>query len=242
MDLPRRRNLSQVIASEILDRIRRGEIGVGDRLPTEAGLMQEYGVGRNAVREAIQQLVAVGVLDVRPGRGTTVLGRDTEDLLDARTVSALLEDQTVKDLYSFRMLVEVEIAAEAARRATEREIAVIAEAFDEYRRSLEAGRPVYRSDVAFHRTIAIASMNSIFVLVLDALADLLEASRSQAALVPGASDDALRDHAAILAAIQAHDPDRAREAMTSHIRLATEVISHARSRRRAAAAETAPPG
>ena len=136
----RRRNLSHSIAESLLDRIRSGEVGVGERLPTEQGLMEEFGVGRNVIREAIQQLVAIGVLDVRPGRGTTVIGLGSDDLLDSRTMSALLEDQTIADLYAFRMLIEVEIAEAAASHADAQQIQAIADAHRRVRAQPRGGR------------------------------------------------------------------------------------------------------
>jgi GntR family transcriptional repressor for pyruvate dehydrogenase complex len=220
----RRRNLSHSIAESLLDRIRAGEVGVGDRLPTEQGLMEEFGVGRNVIREAIQQLVAIGVLDVRPGRGTTVIGLGSDDLLDARTMSALLEDQTIADLYAFRMLIEVEIAEAAASHATAQQIQTIADAHLEYERNLAAGQPVYRSDLSFHRAVALASNNQIYVRVLDALSDLLEASRERTDHVPGAPERAAEQHGVILEAIRRGDGMAAREEMRQHIRRAIEVI------------------
>ena len=62
-----RQTLSQAVSAAVLDRIRSGEFGPGDRLPTEKSLMAEYGVGRNSVREAVQALVTLGLVDVRPG-------------------------------------------------------------------------------------------------------------------------------------------------------------------------------
>lgn len=225
----KRRNLSQVIAASILDQIRAGEIGVGDRLPTEAGLMERYEVGRNAVREAVQQLVAMGVVDVRPGRGTTVVGIGADDLLDTRMVSALLEDQTVADLYAFRMLLEVEIAAAAATHADDDETAAIARASADFDRRLADREPVYRADLAFHRAIALASGNAIYLRVLDALADILAASRELTDHVPGSPERASREHNAIVEAIRSRDAETARACMRTHIEGATASIERARA-------------
>jgi len=91
------RTLSQAVTEAILDRIRAGEYRPGDRLSTEKGLMEQFGVGRNVVREAVQGLVAMGLVDVRPGRGAVVIGVDTSRAMDPGTVAALLLDQTVDD-------------------------------------------------------------------------------------------------------------------------------------------------
>src|SRR5215471_4879126 len=117
-----RQTLSQAVSAAVLERIRSGEFGPGDRLPTEKMLMAEYGVGRNSVREAVQALVTLGLVEVRPGRGATVIGIESENALDAETLSALLKEGAVEDLYAFRRLLEVETASCAAQKATETEI------------------------------------------------------------------------------------------------------------------------
>ena len=106
-----RQTLSQAVSAAVLERIRSGEFGPGDRLPTEKMLMEEYGVGRNSVREAVQALVTLGLVEVRPGRGATVIGIESENALDAETLSALLKEEAVDDLCAFRRLLEAETSA-----------------------------------------------------------------------------------------------------------------------------------
>lgn len=228
MRLDGRRTLGQLVADEILTKIEAGEIRPGDRLPTERGLMEEYGVGRNAVREAVQSLVSRGVLDVRPGRGSIALDFDSHRALDPRTVSALLADQAVADLYEFRQIVEVEMAERAARRATEGELDAISEALDRYSTAYQEGVAVYRADLEFHERIAEAAHNVIMSRVLDTLAGLLAAVRSETDKVPGATERAMREHTAIHQAIARRDPSAARDAMSTHIQSAIWAISEAR--------------
>ena len=69
----KRKSLGQVVGEELLSLIRTGEWSPGEKLPSEQLLMQRFGVGRNALREGIHGLIRIGVLDVQPGVGTTVL-------------------------------------------------------------------------------------------------------------------------------------------------------------------------
>src|SRR4051812_20534783 len=141
---PVRRNLSQAVSEEILRWIRGGELVAGDRIPTERGLAELFGVGRNTVRGAVQGLVGIGVLDVRPGRGTVV--RSTEAAaLDPVTMSALLGNEAVDDLYELRLLIEVEIAARAAERAGADELAEIRAALARHRRAFARGHATHRA-------------------------------------------------------------------------------------------------
>ena len=136
-----RQTLSQSVSAAVLERIRTGEFAPGDRLPTEKVLMQEYGVGRNSVREAVQALVTLGLVEVRPGRGATVIGIEPEDALDAEMVSALLKEEAVEDLYAFRRLLEAEIAAGAAEKATTKDIEEIEHRLRAFQLAFTEGAP-----------------------------------------------------------------------------------------------------
>jgi GntR family transcriptional repressor for pyruvate dehydrogenase complex len=202
---------------------------VGDRLPKLEELMDEFGVGRGVARDAIQQLAALGVVDVRPRRGAVVLGVDAHGALDTRVLSALLEDQTVEDLYALRRLIEVAVAGQAAEGASAAEIQDIRAAHDVFREVYDSGRPPTQADIAFHRAIAVGAHNPVYVRVLDALGNLLAAVREeQAAAVPSSVRDTLGEHEAVLEAIEAHNPDRARRAMEHHLEKATRGMRRAR--------------
>src|SRR4051812_20233998 len=114
-----RQTLSQSIAAQLMASVAAGEYRVGDKLPPERELMAAFGVGRNTVREAIQSLVARGICEVRPGRGTTIIRIDGRSALEGQNLSSLLADSAIDDLYEFRMLLETDAAARAAERADE---------------------------------------------------------------------------------------------------------------------------
>jgi len=179
--------------------------------------MDRYGVGRGAVREAIQSLVAMGVLDVRPGRGAVVVGMGTEEALGMETIAALLDRSAIEDLYDFRELLEVEAAGRAAKRATPASVVEIAEALERLKLARRTGIPSYEADLDFHRAVVAASGNVIFLRVLDAVADLLSTVRSQTEHVPGAVERAMGEHEAIFRAIAEHDPTGARRSTVEHI-------------------------
>jgi GntR family transcriptional repressor for pyruvate dehydrogenase complex len=176
-------------------------------------------------------LAALGVVDVRPRRGAVVVGVESGRALDPRVLSALLEDQAVEDLYALRRLIEVAIAGQAAERASADQIRAIRAAHETFRLALDGDRLPTQADIAFHRTIAVAAHNLVYVRVLDALADVLAAVREeQATAVPSSVRDALHEHEAVLEAIEAHDPDAARAAMERHLEAATRWMRRARRR------------
>jgi GntR family transcriptional repressor for pyruvate dehydrogenase complex len=220
----KRQNLSQALSEEILARIRAGEWVPGEKLPSERELMEEFKIGRSAVREGIQGLVRLGVLDVRPGIGTTVVSLEGNAALDNEAVSAMLSDHTVDELYELRMLLEVDAAGRGAERATPSDRQALEEAFRRYRKAAEAGDHVYEYDVEFHRMVAKASGNSLYTKVLELTADRLLTVRRETDKIPGAIEVAVRGHEEVTKAILRSDARGARKAMREHIEAGREAI------------------
>jgi GntR family transcriptional repressor for pyruvate dehydrogenase complex len=225
-----RQTLSQAVSAAVLDRIRSGEFGPGDRLPTEKSLMAEYGVGRNSVREAVQALVTLGLVDVRPGRGATVIAIDSDAVMDSGTISVLLKEEAVDDLYAFRRLLEIEIAARAAVAATAADLEGIAASIRAFDSALEQGRPISSLDDEFHAAVAKASHNAIYATVLDAVSGLIANARRLSMNVPWASQRAQVEHQRLYEAIVAHDPEAAAEIMGTHLDSAIEAIEEGRAK------------
>jgi DNA-binding FadR family transcriptional regulator len=225
-----RQTLSQAVSAAVLDRIRSGEFGPGDRLPTEKSLMAEYGVGRNSVREAVQALVTLGLVDVRPGRGATVIAIDSDAVMDSETISVLLKEEAVDDLYAFRRLLEIEIASRAAIAATPDDIEGIAASIRAFESALEQGRPISRLDDEFHAAVAKASHNAIYATVLDAVSGLIANARRLSMNVPWASQRARVEHQQLYEAIAAHDAEAAGEIMGTHLDSAIEAIEEGRAK------------
>jgi GntR family transcriptional repressor for pyruvate dehydrogenase complex len=187
-------------------------------------LMKEYGVGRNSVREAVQALVTLGLVEVRPGRGATVIGIESENALDSETLAALLKEEAVDDLCAFRRLLEAETSACAALYATDEQIAEMARCAATFEHARATGVPVSAADDAFHAAIARASHNSVYATMLDAVSVLIANARRLTEHVAWAVPRAIEEHALVLEAIRAHDPDAAGEAMRRHIDSAIEAI------------------
>lgn len=227
-----RQNLSQAVAEQLLGLIREGEFRQGERLPTERGLMEMFNVGRNTVREAVQSLVAHGILDVRPGRGTTVVAISSPTAMGAETFAALLDDGTLSDLYDLRRLLEVEVAACAATRATAADIEEMDRRHAVMLHSHRERLPTWADDIAFHAAIARASGNVLYLSILEAVTDKLVAARKETQRVPRAVDIAISEHAAILEAIKRHDSDEARQAMTQHVGSAIWALQEVQRRAR----------
>jgi DNA-binding FadR family transcriptional regulator len=224
-----RRNLSQAVADDLLTMLEDGRFQAGDKLPTERSLMEQFAVGRNTLREAVQSLVARGVLDVRPGTGTRVRSLAAETALSRAAISSLLRDEAVTHLYELRQVLEGEAAARAAVEATDEQIASMKEALDQYRSAIAAGATLFELDLSVHRAIATACSNPLFLTILDATHDLLARAREQTDKVPGAVQRALEEHERVVCAIEARDSNSARAEMHRHIQSAMWALETARS-------------
>ncbi|MGN6575474.1 MAG: FadR/GntR family transcriptional regulator [Nocardioides sp.] len=220
-----RQNLSQAIVEGVLGWIAEGRYAPGQFLPTERELMSHFDVGRNTVREAMQAMVSMGVISVRPGRGTEVLSMSPTSVLPPDVVSALMQSNTLQELYEFRLVLEPGIAAFAADRATEHDVEAMAQALEQYEYAMRNGDPVSPHDILFHRQVAAAAHNAIYLKMIDAVSDLLVSARRATDLIPTAVQSAAADHRAILEAIVDNDRDRASELMAAHVLSGTRALT-----------------
>jgi GntR family transcriptional regulator, transcriptional repressor for pyruvate dehydrogenase complex len=217
--LARGSRLSDQVASAVLEMITSSPLRPGDRLPTERDLAGQFGVSRTAIREAVRSLVAKGIVDATPGRGLTVR---SPDHATARESMALYLRGHVEDDYrkvdEVRRLLETEVAALAAARATEAERAGLHTVCDEMEAVLNDLVVASALDVEFHRRIAAATHNELYLLMLDAIADSLLEIRRSTFRLPGRPSVALSAHRAIADRIAAADARGARAAMNDHLR------------------------
>jgi GntR family transcriptional repressor for pyruvate dehydrogenase complex len=229
------RNLALDIVDVMVERVRAGGLAVGAKLPTEAAIMEEFGVSRTVVREALSKLQASGVVQTRHGVGTFVvaLGEASafrigpEQLATLRDVIAVLE---------LRIGLETESAGLAAVRRTENNLIVMRQALDEFAAAVTAGMDAVTADFTFHSEIARATQNPHFTDLISALG--MTAIPRARPLDPTNPDDIERlsylrrvngEHESIYDAIAAQDPEAARAAMRTH-------LANSRERRRRAAA------
>ncbi|MBX3606570.1 MAG: FadR family transcriptional regulator [Piscinibacter sp.] len=237
----RPRTLALGLVEALGERIRDGRLAPGDKLPTEAAVMAEFGVSRTVVREAISKLQASGLVETRHGVGTFVVGVgdgsafriEPAQLGTLRDVIAVLE---------LRIGVESEAAALAARRRTGANLAAMRAALDAFAAAVEAGRDAVAADFQFHTEIARATQNEHFSSLMATLgAQIIPRARldglqaEPAPVVDPARQVYLRrvnaEHESIFDAIDAQDADAARAAMRTH-------LANSRERRRRAFAES----
>jgi GntR family transcriptional regulator, transcriptional repressor for pyruvate dehydrogenase complex len=217
-----RRSLTADLVQALGDRIRDGRLATGSKLPTEGAIMEEFGVSRTVVREAISRLSAAGMVETRHGIGTFVLGHgDAGSFRIAPNQVATLKD--VIAVLELRIGVETECAALAALRRTPANLKSLRAALDAFSKALAEGRDAVGPDYQFHLEIARATQNARFADLMATLGGTMIPRARLESTQPSTPErlDYLQrvnvEHESILAAIERQDADGARAAMRTHL-------------------------
>ncbi|MEY2876280.1 MAG: hypothetical protein RLZZ373_3651 [Pseudomonadota bacterium] len=228
-----RRKLFQEVLDRLQQRIRSGELAPGDQLPSERDLMEFYGVGRPAVREALQELARSGIVEISHGERARVVVPTAQLLIGQIAGGArhLLHSQPdmLEHLKDARVFLETGLARTAAERATADDIARLRQRLEEHRAARVELEQFLPRDMAFHREIAQIGGNPIYPAIVEALFHWASEYYQSIVRAPGAEDLTLAEHERIVEAIAARDPDAAAQAMRDHLTRASALYRQARS-------------
>lgn len=215
-------NLSTTIVDTIRQQIVEGRLRPGDKLPAESALENEFGVSRTVIREALSRLQASGLVEKYRGKGTYVLTRPTDHSFTAPS-QEVRSHQDRLDLLDFRMGVEVEAAALAAQRRTNTQLTAISKALDAFEQASQKPSAAVSSDFDFHRSIAVAANNRLYLDLLQSLGPTM-ISMPQTRLLQADQDAqdkhynrVLDEHRSVYDAIARQDAPGAAAAMRTHL-------------------------
>jgi GntR family transcriptional repressor for pyruvate dehydrogenase complex len=214
----RKTRVSKEIVDQVRDLISSGRLGPGDRLPSERELAQTFRVGRSTVREAIRSMESLGLIEVRPGEGTFLAGPSMERGHDPLTANLYKAWSTQLKLFEVRAVLEPGLAGLAARRATSEQIGRMQEDLKTQEKRVERGEAYVKEDAAFHLLIAEATGNEILMRIVDSLMGLLEETRHTSWQRGDRPTRSLKQHRAILQAIEERNSAMAERRMHEHIR------------------------
>jgi GntR family transcriptional repressor for pyruvate dehydrogenase complex len=222
----RRTSTAEAIVDHLESRIRGGEFGPGDRLPSERQLQAELGVGRLALREGLARLCALGIIRVDHGKGAFVEeGPDASAI--GRALVPLFADRSEKrlsDLVAARMLVEGELAGSAARRRDDDDVARLEALLQDASEAVEDERALAELDARFHSEVARMADNDFLRVMRDALAVPIRSFLAHHAAAQGDRVAALSRHWPIVEAIRDGDGDAARQAARDHVEACTSSL------------------
>lgn len=206
--------LYKELARKIIDELALGRFKIGDRLPAERELAEQYNVSRPTVREAVIALAVQGMVEVRIGSGTYVLRLPGKGDIPGFNISAF-------ELTEARLLFEGEAAALAATQITDEEVVAIGRLVDDIARENLEPKGTEKADREFHLAIARATRNGAIFDAIEHLWNLRENSPESALLHEKARvaniKPVVEEHTAVLNALRDRNPAAARAAMRTHL-------------------------
>ncbi|MFC6487214.1 transcriptional regulator NanR [Nitratireductor sp. GCM10026969] len=216
-----RRKLSDQVLERLREMIVRGELGPGDLMPSERELMERFGVGRPAVREAMQSMHTLGLITISHGERARVSELSADmmfrqmDMVARMLLSA--SPDNLEHLKEARRLFELGMIRIATERAQPADIEDLKRLVKEQRSRLGDAAAFIKADMAFHRRIASLSDNPIFAAISDAMLNWLFNYHTDLLFWSGQENVTLSEHEEIVACIEEGDPEQAAAAMRSHL-------------------------
>jgi GntR family transcriptional repressor for pyruvate dehydrogenase complex len=215
--------LYEQIVQQIEESVLKGVLKTGDQLPAERELAEQFGVSRTAVREAIKALHEKGLVEACPGRGTFITSGTSNSM--RQSLGRILKNGQPEGsayLVEVREILEPEIAALAAARASDLHLATMREAVRIMDDSRSDADSFIEADLDFHLSLAEAAENPIVLSLIDSIVGLLREQRLRIFCIDGGPDRGQGHHKRILEAIERRDPQAARRAMQAHLRQVRE--------------------
>lgn len=216
-----RRKLSDEVFARLKQLIASGALKPGDDMPSERELMERFGVGRPAIREAMQALANMGLVQISHGERAKVLALTAQSILrqmdGAAAIMLSSSSDSLEHLKSARIFFERGMAREAAERASGSDIMGLRQTLDLQRASLGDAAAFIAADMEFHSQIAAISGNPIYLALSKAMLGWLKAHHTDMLIWAGKEKLTLTEHAEIIDCIAAHDAGKAEAALVAHL-------------------------
>jgi DNA-binding FadR family transcriptional regulator len=213
------------LSDQVFDRLKRlitsGELTPGDEMPSERVLMERFGVGRPAIREAMQSLANMGLVVISHGERAKVLELTARSLFKQVDLTAKImlsqSADSLEHLKSARIFFERGMAREAAAKASASDIADLQSILEEQHNSLGHADEFISADMRFHTRIAEISGNPLYVAVSEAMLAWLKQYHTDMLIWTGKEKFTLVEHKEILSAIANNDVDGAEASVLKHL-------------------------
>ncbi|WP_232549713.1 FadR/GntR family transcriptional regulator [Propioniciclava soli] len=221
--LPRPRSISGDVAAR-LERHIATDLSPGDRLPPERELCTTFGISRATLREAMHALEGRGLVERRPGRGTTVLAPPPDALGVQFVATQGASAAEIAHVVELRRTVEPAVAELAARRATDLDLALLEQTLLESHAGLTASEAL-ELDIRFHEQLAAATGNPLLASVCEAMNHLVHDVRLRSHVSRSGRRNSIEGHHRLYACVAAHDAAGAKQAMLTHLGEVADVLA-----------------
>ena len=210
--------LYEQIVQQIEESVLNGSLKPGDQLPAERELAQRLGVSRTAVREAVKALREKGLVEAYSGRGTFVTDGTSQAARQSFDLMVKIGQQEGSPhLAELRLILEPGIAALAAARVKDEDLAAMREAVAVMERSQDDPEAYIEADLDFHLALAETVANPLILSLIDSIVGLLREQRIKIFNVEGGPQRGQVHHKRILEAMERRDAEMARTAMRAHL-------------------------
>ena len=212
------RPIFEQIIDQIKSKIVEGVIKPGDTLPPERQLSEMIGVNRHSVREALKVLEYMGVVTSRTGIGTTLNNVGQDVLVEQfNKLGEFSPRQFIFELMELRQILEPEIAALAAQRATEDDLETMKQAMEDFKKEFEKGTLGSDADERLHVALANSTHNSTLLRLARPIMSMLAQFREKSLHIRGRRVATYQEHERIYLAVKTRNPAQARAAMVDHM-------------------------
>jgi GntR family transcriptional repressor for pyruvate dehydrogenase complex len=222
-----------------------GILPAGSMLPREVDLAERFDVSRGVARETIRALEERGLISVKHGKGATVTDSTEWNVFDPDVLAVLLAgsggDEVLGEYLECRRVLEVEAAGLAAERASDEDIARVAEALAQMEEA--SGQPntaaaelaFHKADIAFHQALIAATGNRALGRLVERIHSALLVARYPLARPEYRVERSLPEHRSIYEAVADRDVEAARAAMSAHLDTITSYLDERKDTPRSSA-------
>lgn len=222
--IERKQKISSQVYEQLLAQIKSNAWEEGAKLPSEHELQQQFGVSRISIREAMQRLKTLGVVETRQGEGSFIRKVTSDNYRDMMVPMFMIDKNSLQEILEYRMVMEVGSTEIAATRITQEECEALEEIVVRMEQNTTDIKRFAYDDNLFHMGIAKATKNTMLINVVLFMQDLL--SRSMESIVTHLGmHDGRYYHRVILEALKVHDKEEAVRLMRKHVATTVERIS-----------------
>ncbi|MED4752125.1 FadR/GntR family transcriptional regulator [Brevibacillus choshinensis] len=216
-----RSSLVKQVVEQLAQCIEAGDWKVGERIPPEPDLVEQLGVSRNTLREAVQALIHTGMLEARQGDGTYV--RSSSEF--GAAMNRRLQRSAVFEILEVRYGLEREVARLAAQRRTTQDLANIREKLEQAYQLFQDPDAYTQADVAFHMAIVEATKNSVMIDLYKHMTESILYSVNSTLDLSGLMETQFKTHTELVEAIADQDQDAAENAVCNLIEASKSALS-----------------
>jgi len=213
----RRNTIVDDIAEELRTMILSGQLKPGEFLDPQKALADRFGVGLSTVRESIQILAAVGLVESHPGKGTWVRQDALNMVFNSKDVKNRLGILNARQVYEARLVIEVGLTQFAAERASQEDINRIWQSIYSMEEAVIDEEAFVQADLEFHLAVAQAGHNDLLEQFYFLVRELLSEVITEMVMLPKVKEDSIVLQKTIARAIEAHDVKKAQIAAQKHM-------------------------